>query len=293
MAQRKRFALFAALAAGVLTLVTASNALAQSVTVSSDNGQSTNTPTSTDTFTNGAGMGQYITATTTTGTTNNVSNTSSDNNFTNNGSGGSNVAATPEEIALINDTTGLTTGSSGQDVTTLQGFLAELGFLDLSGIGGPTGYYGPMTQEAVARYQAAVGAPSTGYFGPITRESMAYHFVRNNWLDNLSSINGMEGANGAGGSVSGNAGVNTGGAEVDLSGPFAATNPGSYWYGVWYPNTVDLSVTASNASSNESSESTETTGSGTIDNASGTIESTDGADSVNSTDNSGYDYMGP
>lgn len=61
----------------------------------------------------------------------------------------------------------LTNGSSGADVTALQNVLISKGFT----IGaGATGYFGPQTVAALAKFQAANGiTPAAGYFGPATR----------------------------------------------------------------------------------------------------------------------------
>jgi peptidoglycan hydrolase-like protein with peptidoglycan-binding domain len=50
-------------------------------------------------------------------------------------------------------------GSTGDDVTTLQLFLQELGMLKQ---GVPLGYFGSLTSQAVASYQAAVKLKVTG-----------------------------------------------------------------------------------------------------------------------------------
>lgn len=68
--------------------------------------------------------------------------------------------------------TNLTIGSRGTDVVQLQQFLVGKGFLTMPA-GVAYGYFGPLTQSALARYQASVGiAPAVGYFGPITRGHM-------------------------------------------------------------------------------------------------------------------------
>jgi len=59
-------------------------------------------------------------------------------------------------------------GMTSSEVKCLQQFLANLG----QGIypeGLVTGYFGPLTQAAVKRYQALQGIITTGYFGPLTR----------------------------------------------------------------------------------------------------------------------------
>jgi hypothetical protein len=66
-------------------------------------------------------------------------------------------------------TSDLTLGSTGSQVSALQSWLVSKGFLTMpSGVA--MGYFGGLTQAALARYQASVGiSPAAGYFGPITR----------------------------------------------------------------------------------------------------------------------------
>lgn len=64
----------------------------------------------------------------------------------------------------------LSFGASGDDVTTLQTFLAARGYFKVS----PTGYFGPLTRTAVARWQEddnviAQGNTGSGFFGPLSR----------------------------------------------------------------------------------------------------------------------------
>lgn len=71
----------------------------------------------------------------------------------------------------------LTLGSQGSDVAKLQSVLIAQGkgpaATALAGAGA-TGYFGPMTQRALAEWQAATGvSPSSGYYGPLTRARMA------------------------------------------------------------------------------------------------------------------------
>jgi len=76
----------------------------------------------------------------------------------------------------------LTLGSTGENVIVLQGLMSEFGYLNVP-INIPFGYYGTMTKDAVARYQAAQGVtPAVGYFGPITKIAMHKHFAAHNWL---------------------------------------------------------------------------------------------------------------
>lgn len=71
----------------------------------------------------------------------------------------------------------LTVGSNGRDVVNLQTFLTERGFLDFSTLpNGPVafGYFGPLTQAALAQYQILREiAPAEGYFGSTTRATVA------------------------------------------------------------------------------------------------------------------------
>lgn len=64
-------------------------------------------------------------------------------------------------------TTDLTIGSTGADVTALQSFLESKGYFTYAGA---KGYFGAITQAAVAAWQSANGvAPAAGYFGAISR----------------------------------------------------------------------------------------------------------------------------
>lgn len=68
----------------------------------------------------------------------------------------------------------LSLGTENDDVKRLQQFLNENGFsVSVDGPGSPgneTTYFGPATQAALARFQAAHGiAPAAGYFGPLSR----------------------------------------------------------------------------------------------------------------------------
>lgn len=58
---------------------------------------------------------------------------------------------------------GLNDARTGGDASLLQAFL--LSYLKLS----PTGYFGPLTFNAVTRFQIANGVRATGYVGPLTR----------------------------------------------------------------------------------------------------------------------------
>ncbi len=74
----------------------------------------------------------------------------------------------------------LTVGSQGEDVKDLQKFLNTKGFLVVSegsgSLGNETTFFGSLTKNALAKYQASVGiSPASGYFGPLTREYINTH----------------------------------------------------------------------------------------------------------------------
>jgi uncharacterized surface protein with fasciclin (FAS1) repeats len=65
----------------------------------------------------------------------------------------------------------LMTGSTGDDVVSLQTFLEGKGYLNMP-VGVSKGYFGKITKMALMQYQSAEGLPSTGYYGPMTRAKM-------------------------------------------------------------------------------------------------------------------------
>ncbi len=82
-----------------------------------------------------------------------------------------NASGSTTTTTSYNFTSDLTVGSRGAQVTELQKFLIAQGDLVLAT---PTQYFGPMTQAALAKFQAAKGiTPSVGYFGPKTRAFIA------------------------------------------------------------------------------------------------------------------------
>lgn len=64
-------------------------------------------------------------------------------------------------------TTDLHYGQRSESVKKLQEFLIKIGHLRA---GLTTGYFGPLTLQAVADYQKSMNLPQTGYFGKDTRE---------------------------------------------------------------------------------------------------------------------------
>lgn len=74
----------------------------------------------------------------------------------------------PESIALV--AADLSRGASGEGVEYLQQFLTYEGSYPEAFV---TGYYGPLTQAAVARFQQTYGiTPAVGYMGPKTRHTI-------------------------------------------------------------------------------------------------------------------------
>ena len=62
--------------------------------------------------------------------------------------------------------------SRGDDVSSLQMFLENKGFLSIP-MGVAHGYFGSMTRVALMKYQASNGISATGFFGPLTRAAYA------------------------------------------------------------------------------------------------------------------------
>lgn len=69
-------------------------------------------------------------------------------------------------ITIVTVDRNLRFGASGQEVTDLQHDLIVLHLLALQN---PTGFFGPVTLDAVRRFQALHNIPVTGYVGPLTR----------------------------------------------------------------------------------------------------------------------------
>ncbi|GEM_PF-3193385 len=100
---------------------------------------------------------------------------------------------------------------TGADVVALQDFLTATGDFNYSG--GSTGFFGSITRDAVASWQASSGvSPAVGYFGPLSQAEY------NTQCDTSGS-----------GSGPGNNGNNGGGTTVPVSGSLtaslAATSP--------------------------------------------------------------------
>ena len=98
----------------------------------------------------------------------------------------------------------LTIGSTGAEVSALQGWLVSKGYLVMPA-GVAMGHFGPLTQKALAKYQAEAGiSPAAGYFGPMTRAKVN------------AMAGGTTGGTTTGGSTTGGA-ITTPGAEGTLT----------------------------------------------------------------------------
>ncbi|MFA4999334.1 MAG: peptidoglycan-binding domain-containing protein [Parcubacteria group bacterium] len=87
-------------------------------------------------------------------------------------------STTGGSTSTYNFTRDLTVGSTGEDVRALQQYLNSKGFtVATSGagsVGNESTYFGSLTKNALASFQAANGiSPTAGYFGPITRAKIA------------------------------------------------------------------------------------------------------------------------
>ncbi len=89
----------------------------------------------------------------------------------------STIGAVNIEPVITNPTTSyvfirdLETGDRGPDVAKLQEILVKKGFLVIPPNNIP-GLFGPLTKEAVMKYQSSMGLPVTGFVGPLTRDSL-------------------------------------------------------------------------------------------------------------------------
>ena len=111
-------------------------------------------------------------------------------------------------------TRSLTMSSTGADVTCLQSYLVAQGHLVMP-VGVAMGYFGSLTQAAVAKWQAANGvAPAVGYFGPISQAR--YTAVAG------TTTGGTTTGGTTGGTTTGGTGITTPGVEGTIT---ASVNP--------------------------------------------------------------------
>lgn len=81
------------------------------------------------------------------------------------------ATTTTYSAPLITITQNLSVGSSGNNVSILQGFLESEGYLTLP-VGTTDGYFGNLTKQALIAYQKSANVPATGYCGPMTRSAI-------------------------------------------------------------------------------------------------------------------------
>ncbi len=96
----------------------------------------------------------------------------------------SSVAASPARMRVCDVLNrNLSRGVHGDDVVSLQEFLQSGGYFN----GSATGYFGPATASAVARWQSAEGISAIGSFGPMSRERMRIWCLSGQGSGNTSS----------------------------------------------------------------------------------------------------------
>jgi peptidoglycan hydrolase-like protein with peptidoglycan-binding domain len=81
---------------------------------------------------------------------------------------GSAFADTALPVVCTSLTTNLASGSTGTQVVSLQNFLSASGFLSVPS----SGYFGPLTKDALMNFQASQQVPQVGSVGPMTRASI-------------------------------------------------------------------------------------------------------------------------
>jgi peptidoglycan hydrolase-like protein with peptidoglycan-binding domain len=94
------------------------------------------------------------------------------------------IFSAPSAQAATNITVSpnLTIGSTGDSVVVLQALMSEMGYLNVPA-GVPFGYYGSLTKNAVASYQASLNvSPAVGYYGPVTKTALYSDFNNRGWL---------------------------------------------------------------------------------------------------------------
>src|SRR6185312_6989070 len=63
-------------------------------------------------------------------------------------------------------------GSQGEEVKQLQSALVNLGYMTQGQMDTGPGIFGPQTEASLKRFQSDHGVPNTGYYGPMTREAL-------------------------------------------------------------------------------------------------------------------------
>jgi len=79
------------------------------------------------------------------------------------------AASAPRFSVPQND---LQRGSQGEEVRQLQSALVDLGYMTQAQMDTGPGTFGPQTEASLKSFQADHGVPNTGYYGPLTREAL-------------------------------------------------------------------------------------------------------------------------
>ena len=80
------------------------------------------------------------------------------------------VAFGPSALAFTHLTSQMSVGSRGAQVTALQNFLASNPSVYPQGL--VTGYFGPLTMDAVSQFQIGYALPAVGRVGPLTLQAL-------------------------------------------------------------------------------------------------------------------------
>jgi peptidoglycan hydrolase-like protein with peptidoglycan-binding domain len=93
------------------------------------------------------------------------------------------VSNASECISLTSNLSqGMSDSATSNQVTKLQSFLNSFNYLDNS----PSGYFGPLTKQAVKDLQSVNGIEATGFVGPITRERIARTTCGSAYISSIS-----------------------------------------------------------------------------------------------------------
>jgi predicted chitinase/LysM repeat protein len=79
------------------------------------------------------------------------------------------AATAPRFTVPQND---LQRGMQGEEVRQLQSALVDLGYMTQAQMDTGPGIFGPQTEASLKRFQSDHGVPNTGYYGPLTREAL-------------------------------------------------------------------------------------------------------------------------
>jgi len=112
---------------------------------------------------------------------------------------------------LVTDRWVFRRGSQGSDIVNLQARLNQLGYDS----GPEDGVFGPLTEAALKKFQAAVGLPQTGVTDKATVEALNKARVADHPAGKAGQVPGGSGASGDGSAGSGNGSSGSGGSTPD------------------------------------------------------------------------------